>query len=136
MRISDWSSDVCSSDLKPGAVHIELPEDIADEHTDSTPLKRSHSRRPTADVKSIREAVKALEKATSPVLVIGAGANRTMTGRMLLQFIENTGIPFITTQLGKGVIDERSEKHTYEPKSLMSSTYALFLSQTNIIIRR
>src|SRR3546814_7652006 len=83
MRISDWSSDVCSSDL---------------EHTDSTPLKRSHSRRPTADVKSIREAVKALEEATSPVLVIGAGANRTMTGRMLLQFIEKTGIPFLTTQ--------------------------------------
>ena len=62
---------------KPGAVHIELPEDIADEHTESTPLKRSLSRRPTADVKSIREAVKALEQAKSPVLVIGAGANRT-----------------------------------------------------------
>ena len=29
---------------KPGAVHIELPEDIADEHTESLPLKRSHSR--------------------------------------------------------------------------------------------
>jgi len=95
---------------KPGAVHIELPEDIADEHTDSLPLKRSHSRRPTADVKSIREAVKALEEATSPVLVIGAGANRTMTSRMLQQFIEKTGIPFLTTQLGKGVIDERHPK--------------------------
>src|SRR3546814_5303265 len=30
---------------KPGAVHIELPEDIADEQTDSVLLKRSHSRR-------------------------------------------------------------------------------------------
>ena len=40
------------------------------------------------------------------MLVIGAGANRKMTSRMLLQFIEKTGIPFITTQLGKGVIDE------------------------------
>src|SRR3989344_6223630 len=95
---------------KPGAVHIELPEDIADEHTDSLPIKRSHSRRPTADVKSIREAVKAIEEATSPVLVIGAGANSTMTSRMLLQFIEKTGIPFLTTQLGKGVIDERHPK--------------------------
>ena len=33
-----------------------------------------------------------------------------MTGRMLLQFIEKTGIPFLTTQLGKGVIDERHPK--------------------------
>ncbi len=92
---------------KPGATHLELPEDIADEHTDAVPLKRSLVRRPTADAKSVRQAVKALEEAKSPVLVIGAGANRTMTSRMLLQFIEKTGMPFVTTQLGKGVIDER-----------------------------
>ena len=41
------------------------------------------------------------------MLVIGAGANRKMTGRMLRQFVEKTGIPFLTTQMGKGVIDER-----------------------------
>ncbi len=92
---------------KPGATHIELPEDIADEHTDSVPIKRSVSRRPSADPKAVRVAVSALEAAKNPILVIGAGANRTMTGRMLLQFIEKTGIPFLTTQLGKGVIDER-----------------------------
>ena len=91
---------------KPGATHIEFPEDVAGENTQSVPLKRSHSRRPNADAKSIRTAVHALEKARSPILVIGAGANRTMTCRMLLQFIEKTGIPFLTTQLGKGVIDE------------------------------
>lgn len=95
---------------KPGAVHIELPEDIADEQTDALPIKRSMSRRPSADPKAVRAAVEALENATSPVLVIGAGANRTMTSRMLLQFIEKTGIPFLTTQLGKGVIDERHPK--------------------------
>ena len=95
---------------KPGATHIELPEDIADEHTDSLPLKRSMSRRPSADPKAVRAAVEAIEKAKAPILVIGAGANRTMTSRMLLQFIEKTGIPFLTTQLGKGVIDERHPK--------------------------
>lgn len=92
---------------KPGATHLEFPEDIADESTESTPLKRSLTRRPNADVKSIRAAVHALERAKSPILVIGAGANRTMTSRMLFQFVEKTGIPFLTTQLGKGVIDER-----------------------------
>ncbi|WP_156839296.1 acetolactate synthase large subunit [Novosphingobium aquimarinum] len=95
---------------KPGASHIELPEDIADEHTDSLPVKRSTVRRPAADVKSIRQAVVALENAKNPVLVIGAGANRTMTSRMLAQFVEKTGIPFLTTQLGKGVLDERHPK--------------------------
>lgn len=92
---------------KPGATHIEFPEDVADESTRSVPLKRSEVRRPSADVKSVRAAVHALENAKSPILVIGAGANRTMTSRMLHQFIEKTGIPFLTTQLGKGVVDER-----------------------------
>ncbi len=95
---------------KPGATHIEFPEDIADEKTDSVPLKRSLVRRPTADPKSVRAAVARIEAAKSPVLVLGAGANRKMTSRMLLQFIEKTGIPFVTTQLGKGVIDETHPK--------------------------
>jgi acetolactate synthase-1/2/3 large subunit len=91
---------------KPGATHLEFPEDVADEETDSTPLAPSLARRPSADEKAVRAAVKRIEAAKSPILVIGAGANRKMTGRMLLQFVEKTGIPFVTTQLGKGVIDE------------------------------
>ncbi|MEW5686216.1 MAG: acetolactate synthase large subunit [Pseudomonadota bacterium] len=95
---------------KPGAVHIEFPEDVADEKTDSTPLAKSNARRPVADEKSIRAAAKRIEQAKSPILVIGAGANRTMTSRMLTQFIEKTGIPFVSTQLGKGVVDELNPK--------------------------
>jgi acetolactate synthase-1/2/3 large subunit len=91
---------------KPGATHLEFPEDVADEQTDSVPIKRSLARRPSAEPKAVRAAVTMLENAKSPVLVIGAGANRKMTGRMLLQLVEKTGIPFLTTQLGKGVIDE------------------------------
>jgi acetolactate synthase I/II/III large subunit len=91
---------------KPGATHLEFPEDVADEQTDSRPIKPSLARRPSAEPKAVRAAVQKLEAAKAPVLVIGAGANRKMTGRMLLQFVEKTGIPFLTTQLGKGVIDE------------------------------
>jgi acetolactate synthase-1/2/3 large subunit len=92
---------------KPGAVHLELPEDVADEQTMSRPLPKSIARRPSADPKAVRQAVQAIEQARSPILVIGAGANRKMTRRMLHQFVEKTGIPFLTTQMGKGVIDER-----------------------------
>lgn len=95
---------------KPGAVHIEFPEDVAEEHAESKPIARSNARRPVADEKSIRAAAKRMQQAKSPILVIGAGANRTMTSRMLAQFIEKTGIPFVSTQLGKGVVDELSPK--------------------------
>jgi len=92
---------------KPGAVHLELPEDIAADLTDSVPIAQSVARRPSADPKAVASAVARLEAAKSPILVIGAGANRKMTSKMLHAFIEKTGIPFLTTQLGKGVIDER-----------------------------
>ncbi|MCC6707738.1 MAG: acetolactate synthase large subunit [Gammaproteobacteria bacterium] len=92
---------------KPGAVHLEFPEDIAEEETDTVPIPRSMVRRAIPEDKAIRAAVHRLEKARTPVLILGAGANRKITSRMLLQFIEHTGMPFVTTQLGKGVIDER-----------------------------
>lgn len=92
---------------KPGATHIELPEDIAHEETQAKPLQRSTVRRPTAEEKSIASALEKIHAARSPILVIGAGGNRKMTSKMLSQLIEKTGIPFVTTQLGKGVVDER-----------------------------
>jgi len=93
---------------KPGAVHLELPEDIADEDTDVPLIQKSSFRRPIAEEKAIQKAVELIESAKSPLLLIGAGSNRKMTSKMLLEFITKTGIPFFTTQMGKGVIDERN----------------------------
>ena len=42
-----------------------------------------------------------------PLLVIGAGANRKMTSKMLRRFVELTKIPWVESQMGKGVIDAR-----------------------------
>ena len=95
---------------KPGAVHLELPEDIAAELTESRPIPPSLHRRPVAEQKSIAAAVDKLKSARSPVLVIGAGANRKLTARVLTQLIATTGIPFVTTQMGKGVVDERDPR--------------------------
>ncbi len=92
---------------KPGAVHIELPEDVAEEKTDARPIPKSAVRRPVPEVKSIIHALEKLHAAKSPIIIIGAGGNRKMTSKMLTQFIDKTGIPFVTTQLGKGVVDER-----------------------------
>ena len=91
---------------KPGAVHLELPEDIADEHTDEVPMKPSYVRRAIPEEKAILAAVAKIEAAKSPIIVIGAGANRKLTSKMLTKLVENKGIPFVTTQLGKGVINE------------------------------
>ncbi len=92
---------------RPGAVHLELPEDIAAEEAETDLIIASKVRRPTAEDKSIKWAVDLIERAKHPLLLIGAGANRKLTSRMLRQFIDKTGIPFFSTQMGKGVVDER-----------------------------
>lgn len=91
---------------RPGAVHIELPEDIAAESTDAPLLTPSTVRRPIAEYKAISRAIQMIEQATSPLLLIGAGANRKLTAKMLREFVDSTGIPFVTTQMGKGVLNE------------------------------
>lgn len=91
---------------RPGAVHIELPEDIANEEVDAGPIPASIYRRPVAEPEAIARAVDLLCASRHPVVLVGAGANRTTTAKMLRAFVEKQGIPFVTTQLGKGVVDD------------------------------
>lgn len=94
---------------RPGATHIELPEDIAEEESDEQAIEWQKIRRPIPDEKSIDRLVALVEGAERPVVVIGSGANRKLIGKQLKNFIEKTGIPFVSTQMGKGVEDEQSD---------------------------
>lgn len=91
----------------PGAVHLELPEDIADDEVNEEALQISQIRRPVAEEKAILQAVEMIQNAKRPLLLIAAGANRKRASNTLLQFVDKTGILFFNTQMGKGVIDER-----------------------------
>lgn len=95
---------------RPGAVHLELPEDIAEEECEDRIFEVVGHRRPDADQLAIDEAVKMIEAAKMPLLLIGAGANRKRTSKALTKFIDETGIPFFNTQMGKGVVDERHKE--------------------------
>lgn len=96
---------------RPGAVHIELPEDIAAEEADDHIYAVAVTRRPDADSHAIESAVDMIKNAKMPLLLVGAGANRKRSSKALTKFIEKTGIPFFNTQMGKGVIDERHESY-------------------------
>lgn len=91
---------------RPGATHLELPQDVASDDTDAILIPASESRRPVAEEKAVARAAEAIRGATRPLLMVGAGGNRKTTSRMLAAFVEKLGIPFFSTQMGKGVIDE------------------------------
>ena len=92
---------------RPGAVHLELPEDIAAEECTTEPYEVMEARRPSADIKVIDKAVEMISSARAPLLLIGAAANRKGSCQALRSFIDKTGIYFFNTQMGKGVLDER-----------------------------
>ena len=92
---------------RPGAVHLELPEDIAEEECDSQPYERESVRRPNADKQTINKACNMIQQAKMPLLLIGAGANRNRTSEALKKLIDKTRLYFFNTQMGKGVVDEK-----------------------------
>lgn len=93
---------------RPGAVHLELPEDIAEEKCEAKIIIPYKIRRPNADTKAIAEALKEIEKSKHPLIVLAAGGNRKLVRKQLKVFLDKTGIPFVSTQMGKGVEDESS----------------------------
>ena len=96
---------------RPGAVHLELPEDIADESIPENlkPILFHKVRRPAPDPSDIERAVNAIESSKSPLIIVASGANRKLIRKQLAYFLEKTKIPFVTTQMGKGVENENSE---------------------------
>ena len=98
-------------DERPGAAYIELPEDIAEEDTDATVFNVAGHRRPEAGQSSIDQAVQMIKDAKMPLLLIGAGANRKRTSEALKTLVDQSGLYFFDTQMGKGVVDERHERY-------------------------
>jgi acetolactate synthase-1/2/3 large subunit len=97
---------------KPGATHLELPEDVMAEEIEARPLPR---RRPTSPEPSARELLKAadvIRNAINPVALVGNGVVRTGAAPALREFCRATGIAAAETFMGKGSID------AHDPKAL------------------
>src|SRR3546814_6346410 len=133
MRISDWSSDVCSSDLL-GRLHRErqhaarqevLASDLHDAGTDPVPL-----------LQRLRGA--ALGYSKWLVALDQVAHKEAAPGLDLADFVEahhrrskGTQVDFgraalVPTPAPNIVINNRSEEHTSELKSLMRISYAVF----------
>jgi len=93
---------------RPGTVHMELPEDIATEEIEGLHLFNVVDFKiPYAGTSTINKAASLIKEAKKPLLLIGAGANRKRASVALTKFVDELGIPFFNTQMGKGIIDER-----------------------------
>ena len=97
---------------KPGAVLLELPEDIAEHETTAEPIKPRRFRRPVPDDKVMDRAF-AVKDAKRPVILAGNGAIRKRASKQLRQLCETTGIGVASTFMAKGCVDMDAEYCLY-----------------------
>ena len=98
---------------KPGAVLIELPEDIAKNETDKLPISPIRFRRPVGDDKAVDSAWEVIKNAKRPVILAGNGCVRRRASTQLRMFCETTGIGVISTMMAKGCVDMDSDQCLY-----------------------
>ena len=90
---------------KPGACHIELAEDIAEESTDAAPLESQRVRRAVPADKVIDQVFEALREAERPIILAGNGTIRKRASTQLREFVKRTGIGVASTFMAKGCVD-------------------------------
>jgi acetolactate synthase-1/2/3 large subunit len=89
---------------KPGAVHIDLPENIAAMPAAGHALKQDRKEKVYASFKGIELAAQAIENANNPLILVGNGAIRNHAHQALTEFAEALNIPVANSFMGKGVI--------------------------------
>jgi acetolactate synthase-1/2/3 large subunit len=89
---------------KPGAVHIDLPENIAAMTVEGKPLRRDGQEKSYASMQSIQQAAIALSQATNPMVLVGNGAIRARASDALIEFATALNLPVANTFMGKGVL--------------------------------
>ncbi len=89
---------------KPGAVHIDLPENIAAMPAEGIPLTTDVREQIYASYRSVNKAAQAIAKAKNPIILAGNGAIRANAAEQLTEFATRLNIPVVNTFMGKGAI--------------------------------
>lgn len=89
---------------KPGAVHIEFPEDVASENVDLKPLAIREMPHSHCDSLEIGRAAEIIRSAQHPLILAGNGVIRANASGELQKFAEANGIPVVNTFMSKGVL--------------------------------
>ncbi|MEO6495980.1 MAG: acetolactate synthase large subunit, partial [Solirubrobacteraceae bacterium] len=90
---------------KPGATHLELPEDVMAQPLDAQPLPRRKPVMPEPAARELFEAANLIRSAINPVVLAGNGVIRAGASPALREFTRATGIPVAETFMGKGAVD-------------------------------
>ena len=119
---------------KPGAVLIELPEDLAEAQVEGKPLTPTKTRRAGADHKAVAQAVEIIVAAKNPIILAGNGAVRKRAAAQLQRLAKLAGIGVVNTFMGKGAVP-RGDEHCLFTMGLQGRDYInLALDECDVVI--
>jgi acetolactate synthase-1/2/3 large subunit len=119
---------------KPGAVLIELPEDLAEAQVEGKPLTPTKTRRAGADHKAVAQAVEIITAAKNPIILAGNGAVRKRAAAQLQRLAKLAGIGVVNTFMGKGAVP-RGDEHCLFTMGLQGRDYInLALDECDVVI--
>jgi len=126
--VTKWSTTILNADTipeivrkavrlarseKPGAVHIELPEDVAEMESAKRPMTPRRFRRPVPDDKIVDAAFAMLKSSKRPIVIAGNGCIRRRASEQLRMLCEKTGIGVVSTFMAKGCVDRDADYCLY-----------------------
>lgn len=118
----------------PGAVHIDLPENIADMVAEGAPLRASPPPIPVASEESLQRAAIAISQASSPMILVGNGAIRNRASEAITRFATRLNIPVTNTFMGKGVLDYSDERSLWTVGLQQRDYITCALDETDLIV--
>ena len=95
---------------RPGPVYLDMPGNIIDAKVDESEVRwvdrvPDPPRTKAAD-SDVSKALETLKSASNPLVVIGKGAAWAQAENEVREFIDKTGLPFLPTPMGKGVVPD------------------------------
>lgn len=118
----------------PGAVHIDLPENIADMPAEGMPLRVAPPARPVASEESLQRAAIAISQASNPMIVVGNGAIRNRASGAITRFAQRLNIPVTNTFMGKGVLNYKDARSLWTVGLQQRDYIACAVDESDLII--
>lgn len=107
---------------RPGAVYLDLPNDIISGDCPPEQVawkpRCDDPPRSLADPVAVERALEILRAAERPLVIVGKGAAYARAEDSVRRFIEATGLPYLPTPMGKGVLPDSHPQSVAPARSL------------------
>jgi len=88
----------------PGAVHIQIPEDVAEDEVEGRPLPKPQIAAVHVDATAIEAAARAIAKAECPIILAGNGVIRAQAWEAVRALVDSANLPLVNTFMAKGIL--------------------------------